>query len=432
MPLAPIAILYHGRMRSRLGCAAAVALLGVTALACDAARHLVVNGAGRASATGGAGGARTNASATGGAGGARTDTSATSGAGGARTNASATGGAGGARTATSATSGAGGASVSGTGGAGGSVALDPTAVCDAAVRAQAERMALCLGSDPVDSLMLIAVACPEYYFNSDSNRTVETVAACLLALAARTCTDVTLSLMPTCLARGARAASESCAFPSQCQSGLCDGYGRRCGTCHAGDKPAGSACTMTYDCAAGTYCNYGSNTCVDNGTMIYAPEAHACDLYGTPAVGCFGDLYCKPAGDGGAAGICTAAPMLGQPCGRNGINSTTICAAGTTCTSGICDLPGDCGGVSCDSASYCATTSGGPRCASRAVVGEACSDSAASTLPPCLAPATCGSQGLCSVPRQAGEACDAANPCGALLMCQAGTCEAIVAASCPA
>lgn len=323
----------------------------------------------------------------------------------------------------------------GTGGTAGSTSLDPTEVCRAVLRAQAERIALCLGTSTVDWIMRAAIACPDYAFNPDSNRTVEEMAACLPALAARTCTDLALSIMPPCFATGKRAPNTGCAFNSQCTSGVCMGGSSRCGSCYDGVKPAGGSCAVDYQCATGSYCSrsQGSGTCVDNNTVVYAAQGEACDLDTIPAVGCVGDLYCKTSGLG-SAGTCLPAPGVGQPCASNGINSSTICAAGTTCTShGTCDVPGACSSAgACDSASACVSTGSGLACVPLASVGQACSTSSGDTLPPCLAPAVCDGRGTCVGRRTAGETCDTANPCADFLMCVSGTCQPIVAASCPA
>ena len=320
-----------------------------------------------------------------------------------------------------------------TGGTGGDLSMDPTEVCRAAIQAQAERMTACLGQDTVDSYMRSAQACPEYVFNPDSNRTVQDVADCLPALLARTCTDVAAAVMPACYANGKRDSGAGCAFASQCKNGVCNGGGQSCGVCYAGGKPAGSACQFWYECAVGLHCTY-SGHCADNGSPVYAAEGQPCDLDATPIAGCVGDLYCNRSGTD-RAGTCIAPPGAGEACAgngmANGMGSSTICAAGTACVQGTCQLPGGCGaGLQCDSASYCASTGSGLACAPRASVGQGCSGGTSGY--PCVAPAICLDYVKCGIPRVAGEACDADNPCDRYLICMGGPCQKMVAATCPA
>lgn len=332
--------------------------------------------------------------------------------------------------------GAGGSGNGGThtsaGGTGGGTSLDPTEVCRAAIRAQAERMATCLGQDTVDSYMRSAQACPEYVFNPASNRNLEDVANCLPALLARTCTDVAVAVIPACYANGKRDSGAGCAFSSQCKSGVCNGGGQSCGVCHDGGEPAGSACQFWYECAVGLHCT-DSGHCADNGTPVYAAEGQPCDLDATPIVGCVGDLYCQIVGTG-RAGTCVAAPGAGEPCTANGMTNglfaLTICAAGTTCVQGACQPPGGCGsGPLCDASSYCESIGSGLVCAPRAAVGQGCSGGTSGY--PCVAPAICLDNVKCVVPRAPGEACNADNPCDKYLVCVSGTCQKMVAATCP-
>ena len=382
---------------------------------------------GTTGSTSGQGGGNGGAGATGGAaGGATGGTPATGGtAGVAMGGASAAGG-------TRATGGAAGGATGGaraTGGGGGTTP-DATDVCRTVVRVLAERMAPCLGYQTVESYMRYANACPEYEFNPDSNRTVAEVVACLPALAKRSCTDVVMNVMPDCFPTGKRDAGAACAFSSQCKSGFCNGDGVSCGACGDGARPAGSACTRWWECAAGLHCSRGG-TCVENGTPVYAAEGEPCDLDATPMRGCAGDLYCELDGNG-RPGACFAPPPAGYVCASNdvgnGMGSSMICAAGTTCVQGLCQPPGGCGlGMQCDSTSYCGWTANGAACMASPSLGGACS----STIP-CLAPAVCGGDGFTCVLRgKAGEPCSNDNPCDKFLTCTGGTCQPMTAALCP-
>jgi hypothetical protein len=345
------------------------------------------------------------------------------------------------------TSGGGAAGSAGTGGisgargdAGGAVAgsspdagdavapMTEDEVCRAAIRVQCERVVACTGT-VMDDCMRVASLCPDYYFNADSNRTVAGVAACLEPLAARTCTDITLDLYPSCFLRGKRPAGAGCAYASQCQ-GSCSGNATACATCAAGGVAVGGACADAR-CQSGSFCLDG--VCASGDTVVYAAEGQPCDLGATPVVGCRGDLRCITASSGTKAGLCTRAPRKGEPCGL----LEGICATGTICTAtqgGTCVAPDECGaGTVCDASTYCNWQGdGGASCAPRAAVGQPCSPGNIGTAPPCLPPAVClGPTYRCAVPLTAGESCDANSPCVFPLSCQSGTCRPLGSQSCP-
>jgi len=150
----------------------------------------------------------------------------------------------------------------------GAVAMTPTEICRAAVKAQAERVSVCEGY-PLDERLRVANLCPDYFFNADSNRTVANVAACLGTLAAQTCTDIVLNFVPSCLSPGKRSAGAGCAYSSQCGSGMCGGTGEECSTCRAGGIPVGSPCRGG-DCESGSFCHGGTRTCIEASTIVYA------------------------------------------------------------------------------------------------------------------------------------------------------------------
>lgn len=305
-----------------------------------------------------------------------------------------------------------------TGGAGGSSVLDATEVCREALVAQIQRLGDCHGQDQ-DQLryhLSAANACPDYAFNPDSSRTVEAVAACLPDLRALTCTDITTGLVPPCLTGvGKRDAGASCAFNSQCKSGLCRDAGSGCKKCEPREKREGETCQNWIDCAPGLHCN---GVCLADGTPTYAAEGKPCDLNASPIAGCVGDLYCDVK-SGAKVGTCTAPPGSGQPCGGG-----RFCAPGISCVQGTCRAPGECAdGLKCDSSSYCTANL---TCAPRPKLGSECQMST-----PCLAPGYCLNNAKCVVPRLVGEACDDANPCDRFLLCQKGTCQKINASTCP-
>lgn len=254
-----------------------------------------------------------------------------------------------------------------------------SSACVKAVRAQCERQAACEGAD-LANCMAYATLCPDYYFNADSARTVAGLVACLAPLAARTCTDVVMGVFPSCYVYGHRPTGAGCAYPSQCESGVC-GSLAACATCGTGGLANGATCTKTSECRPGSYCQSGK--CADASTIMHASEGQPCNLVGPPVVGCVGDLICRPSSPGGAGGTCIAPPAAGEPCALAGF-SANVCAAGTVCSN----------------------VTGGT----------------------CLAAADAGT----APPPQPGTACDAQNPCHNPLLCRSGVCQPLGSKSCPA
>jgi hypothetical protein len=310
------------------------------------------------------------------------------------------------------------------------VAMTPTEVCRAAIRAQAERAAACLGYS-MEAILSVANLCPDYYFNANSTRSVANVAACLGPLAARSCTDFAIKLFPACLGRGQRPAGSGCVYSSQCQTGICGGNGTRCSTCR-NVIPVGSSCAGG-TCQDGSFCHPTTGICTDASTVVYATQGQPCDLSATPVVGCAGDLFCFSGSNVGTLGTCQPLPGAGQPCAVS--TAGLLCAAGTTCTNlGVsgtdtCTLATCGAGLQCDAASYCASSDGGIACVPHPTVGQPCDDLYAT----CLFPAVCvGSTGKCAIPRAWGETCDDDNPCANLLSCVAGVCQPTESVDCPA
>jgi hypothetical protein len=401
---------YHPAMRSRLACLSAVLLVSLAVSACHSSGHSATPADGAVGGSGGGGAVASDGAAAGSTGGTGVDAPGSS-----VLDAAAAGSTGG--TGVDAPGG------SATGASDAAVAMTPLQTCRAAITALAERRALCRGT-AVQGLIGAANACPDYYFNADSNRTVANVAACLGTLAALTCTDIALNLVPACLAGGNGSEGDPCAYGSQCQSNACKSSGTQCSTCQS-ETPLGGPCGAGSSyCQGDSFCNFGTGLCTDAHTIVYAKQGEPCDLIGTPVVGCEGDLQCLGPSSP-YKGTCTAPPGSGQPCSA----SNGICAAGATCSVAagwICLAAGDCGaGLQCDANSYCRAGDGGLTCLPRATVGQPCDDSGSSALPPCLAPAVCY-VGTCVVPTASGaqgDTCDVNNPCRAYLYCVAGTCQ---------
>jgi hypothetical protein len=241
-----------------------------------------------------------------------------------------------------------------------------------------------------------------------------------------------MGLLPACFTEGKRGTGVACAYPSNCQSGVCSGGLTVCGTC-AAPLADGQACgTAGGVCPPGDFCHPQTRVCTPKSAITYAAVGQPCDLGAAQVVGCTGDLLCIAGTSGGTAGTCTPAPGVGQPCATAGF-SASICAAGTVCsaaTSGICMVPGACGAATCDATSFCGLADGGMACLPRPSLGQSCSDPTLGSKP-CVAPAVCGAGGLCVVEGKTGESCDDTHPCVQLLNCTAGQCAPLGTAACP-
>ncbi len=317
--------------------------------------------------------------------------------------------------------------------------MTPTEACQASIRVQCERRAVCSGVQGTvdlagDICLRFANICPDYYFSADSNRTVAEVTDCLPALAAQSCTDILLGIVPPCLARGDRPANSPCAYGSQCQGSQCRGSGNQCVQCDP-TSPIGGSCNGAA-CEQGAFCNRNAFICEDASTVVYAPEGQPCKLFASPVIGCAGDLLCATDASQSCnnCGICSRLPGLGEPCAHLAMGGAVVCGKGMVCSNssggGTCVPKGTCGiGATCDDASYCRPSD--QVCAPRAGVGQACGDgSSSSSLPPCLAPAKCvSSTGKCALAGGLGDPCDNDHPCAELLSCTAGTCQTV--GSCP-
>jgi len=407
-------------MRFRLACLFPVLLVSLAVSACHSSGHSAKSADG-AAGRGGAGAVAFDGAATG----------STGGISGAAAGGNATGG-------NSTTGGV--SSPGGAGAAGGSfeagdgaVAMTPLEACQAVTKVRAERGSMCLGGS-AQTYLDYANLCPDSYFDADSNRTVANVTACLGPLAAQTCTDIRLGLIPSCLVNGRRPAAASCSHSAQCQSGMCISTNQQCPTCKAGGLPVGSACTDSSDCQNGSFCHFTTRTCTDGNAIAHAAQGQPCDLSATPVVGCQGDLLCLTASYSSTAGTCTAPPGVGQPCADG------VCAAGTICVGmdivngAFCALIGACGttGLQCDPAFFCDTSNGGYACSPRATVGQSCGVLGSGEMTYCYLAYCELSTWTCVAPGASREACDPDHPCAASLSCIAGTCQPSATANCPA
>jgi hypothetical protein len=346
---------------------------------------------------------------------------------------------------------AGGGSGGGEGGgidaAGGGSGGTPTTaeqVCRAAIHAWCDRGAVCSGGVPgtASDCTAGAAACPDYFFNSSSTRTVAGITGCLDELARQPCSDRDLGLFPSCWGFGTRPAGAACVYSSTCASGGCTGGGTMCGSCTSGPAATGEACG-TLRCRAGEFCHPGTRVCTPGSTIVHATPGAACDLSADPAVGCAGDMRCiGPYGQ--TAGTCQRPPVwdVGQPCYQvtNGSGNCrpelqcVITITGTATTSECQELPPErsCPTAPCDATSFCKAGDGGLQCVPRAAVGETCRNDGGLTAE-CMRGLLCwGSTGVCTVYSKRGESCiDDVQPCDQYLVCRNGRCEPLGADACP-
>jgi hypothetical protein len=318
----------------------------------------------------------------------------------------------------------------------GAASLSPDEACRAAIEVQCRRLVTCrTGGDP-DSCIAESrgYACPDYYFNADTERTVANITACLADLANLPCTDVILGARAACFAAGKRAAGEGCAYASQCRSGSCVSGLTECGTCVV-VAGSGQACGTleTGACPPGEFCHRTTKLCTPNGSIVHAAEGQPCDLSASPVVGCMGDLLCDtPSGATTTAGTCRPAPSAGQPCARQGGIASPICAPSAICSGTTCVASSPCGTAICAADSYCLKADGGMTCVRRIAEGQPCDDPVATGVEPCQGGTRCDRTILiCARLRYNGDSCDATHPCGGFLRCVDGRCQGIGSASCP-
>ncbi len=421
------------RDRSMLYCLLVMGLLIVLA-------EIACSGSGRGA--GGAGGASGDGGmpATGG----KSSADSALGAGGA-------GGAGGAdaRTTDGASDGAGGAGgVGGAGGTGGGLTADE--VCRAALGALCDRYAACAGSPPVDPSTLsppcndTAAACPDYFFNGTSTRTLASVAGCLGELEGLSCTDIDLGVRPSCFTPGTAPNGTPCARASTCQSGTCSGYSLGCGSCIGTLAATGASCADGSGCGPGDFCHPATKLCTPASTIVHAGAGETCDPAAVPSIGCAGDRYCRTVVDGGTAGTCEPRqpPIVldaGQACDAVNvvcpasfvcfINMNLPTADGSYVTVSSCVPMYSCGSTACDETTYCETSGGRQSCVPKAAAGESCLGDGGDT--PCANGLYCASTtGVCTPYGKPGDACDDRHPCDDHLLCVSGQCAQLSTSAC--
>ena len=336
---------------------------------------------------------------------------------------------------------------SASGGTGGALTADD--VCRAALGAICDRFAAC-GSSPSDDPSTyappcndVAAACPDYFFNETSTRTLAAVGGCLDELKGLSCTDLDLIVRSSCLTPGTAPAGAPCARASNCQSGSCSSNNMGCGVCTGAMVAIGDSCTGNNGCGVGAFCHPATKLCTPTSTIVHVEEGQPCDLAAVPAVGCAGDRYCKTV-DSGTAGTCERRqPPIVVDAGQACDAVHTICAPNFICFTITGVLTGDgsytsvstcvpmdsCGDTACDETTYCKVSGGRQSCAPRAAAGERCLGDGGTT--PCANTLYCASTtGLCTAPGRQGDACDDSRLCDDQFLCLGGLCTPLSTQAC--
>jgi hypothetical protein len=310
--------------------------------------------------------------------------------------------------------------------------LTPESVCRAAFIAQCERRRACGRGQPYCEQL--ADLCPDYYFNAQSNRTVEGTAACIAEIRALPCSDVGLSALPTCLVDGRAVAYATCAFASQCASGTCQvGGGSSCGTCSA-PIALGEPCTGPGQCEGGAFCHDQTQKCTANSTIVHGGPGATCNRNVDPVLGCERDLWCLWDGSPSAGGICKPPPGDGEPCAAS-LFGNDSCAPGLDCIGDTCSPAGKCGAATCDASSYCSQESGSAKCVPFATEAQSCAPGSYGDPrcdPTTYCSTTADGGGVCipARPRSIGEPCDPSHFCDRLMKCENGQCVGLTSAEC--
>jgi len=306
----------------------------------------------------------------------------------------------------------------GAAGAGGEApVLDPqgsaTEACLAYGLARLFRQRECAGEPAEDTVAAaFSLDCPDLYFSPGSSATVEGLALCAQTWETFPCENVVRGLEPACAVRGTRQDDEPCAFPAQCQSGVCWHGEVQCGTCTASAGP-GEPCNATVQpCDVGYICDdvcvlpaadYTPGSIPTGGTCVQDLDCQGTDLCRVdPADGkvctarvplggsCGGVHECEDWAYCDQNSQCTVFPSTGWSCGPvPGSTFQIPCAPGFRC--GLLDEPNSwacspvrgpeepCeggGGLQCPLGQVCVPKPMcSPRCVEAALPGEVCNDS---------------------------------------------------------
>ena len=228
-------------------------------------------------------------------------------------------------------------------------------------------------------------ACPDILLADGSHWSVEEIVSCTAEWKTHSCDDLKVDKGPACSqVWGNRAVGDSCAFDSQCRTGLCKGgivpsYQPQCGKC-VDFAPSHGPCSDQSACPLGEVCSSG--TCIDFVDSFYDPcDAITCPDTQTCSKGacvappgrgeactsrttCAEGLACEVAIVSGmesepVEGVCQPLPAIGEPCLPT-FGSVGACVQGGTCDgrpTGKCvplvEVGGACGFTRCVDGAYC-------------------------------------------------------------------------------
>ncbi len=152
--------------------------------------------------------------------------------------------------------------------------------------------------------------CPDFLFSPGSTRTIESVEACLPAIRAMSCDDISIVKYPACSTPGTKMPGEACAFNTQCESLSCGaGYGNAdCDTCARAAK-SGESCTgSAVTCEGGLVCMGSCEAPTTHVTV--GKNGDPCDQF----MPCDTGLVCAGTSPNASSGFCAAAPRVGEKC----------------------------------------------------------------------------------------------------------------------
>ncbi len=214
----------------------------------------------------------------------------------------------------------------------GAAPLSPKEVCEAYVKAACLRREQC-GQRPINC-EAVASLCPDYLFSAGSSLTPATVAQCTQVRAQQSCAEVLQGIEPPCVTAGARAATESCQFASQCASLRCgNGVAGQCARCAAIVGPDAGCPGIRETCGQNQTCPSQAVGCVPIDVPATLAVGAACPTpdAGVGAPACPRDTPCAATAALASQGQCTALPSSGPCLFAVGAATASLCASDRTC-----------------------------------------------------------------------------------------------------
>lgn len=276
------------------------------------------------------------------------------------------------------------------------------AACASHAKAQCARAKACgeflfgaMWGDAATCEARVSLGCVDKLSESGVTWKPEGLMSCADSLAAASCDDLALGILPAACAPtpGTLSATDSCVHDEQCSTGFCKkGSFGACGSCAERAK-AGASCSRGSDCAAGLLC--ANRSC-----RAPAAQGQSCSTSRpcSPGLVCNGGTCAKGAPAGSS---CAETPTSPDPCDR---------ASGVFCSSLL---------MQCSAAKVVAS-------------GESCNP----FFDVCAAGGTCdgfGNSGSCRPPPREGDSCTVSGSgagCFAPSVCELGKCVVPTAAAC--